>query len=332
MTRRIVAATVLVLSAVALALLFWPQLVGIQRSTPVAQAISFRTVALLGAAALAVVLLVVIAAARRARRFAASLLLVVAVFAGAQTAVLATRGWGGSNASAAGDVTVLVWNTLGDEPGVDAIARLAIAERADIVSLPETSEATATAVAAAMARAGLPMRVHNRYFDRIAKARTTSLLIAERLGRYRLDLSAGSTRTLPSGVWRPVDGTGPVIVAAHPVAPVPGEMSAWRDGLRWIADACASPDVIAAGDLNSTLDHWSGLGRDGGDLGVCRDAARATGAGAMGTWPADLPPALGAPIDHVMAGPAWRIRSFRVIETEDASGSDHRPVVARLTR
>ena len=76
-------------------------------------------------------------------------------------------------------------------------------------------------------------------------------------------------------------------------------MAAWRPGLQWLADRCAGQNVIIAGDLNSTLDHYTGLGIDGGDLGRCHDAARATGDAAVGTWPAILPPLLGAPIDHV---------------------------------
>ena len=50
-------------------------------------------------------------------------------------------------------------------------------------------------------------------------------------------------------------------------------MAAWRQGLQWLADRCAGQNVILAGDLNSTLDHYTGLGADGGDLGRCHDAA-----------------------------------------------------------
>ena len=92
-------------------------------------------------------------------------------------------------------------------------------------------------------------------------------------------------RTLPSLLAVPVEGTGPTIIAAHPVAPVPGEMAAWRQGLRWLADRCAGQNVILAGDLNSTLDHYTGLGTDGGELGRCHDAAKASGDAAAGTWP-----------------------------------------------
>jgi endonuclease/exonuclease/phosphatase (EEP) superfamily protein YafD len=91
--------------------------------------------------------------------------------------------------------------------------------------------------------------------------------------------------------------------------------------------------VILAGDLNSTLDHYTGLDAASdasGGLGGCRDAARVTGNAAVGTWPTNVPPLLGAPIDHVMATPNWDVVGFRVIGSLDGAGSDHRPVVAQL--
>lgn len=330
-------AVALVLLALGLGLLFWPQLLGLQRQPIVAQLIAFRTIALAGGLALALLLLLLALLSRRARRGAAAALVVVLVFAGAQAAVAASRGFGDpAPASTAtqgpSSLTVLVWNTRGDAPGAERIARLALAQGADVVSLPETSEATAARVAVLMRAAGRPMWVHNRYFDTVLKARTTSLLISAKLGRYALDLSAGSTRRLPSGVFRPVNGNGPVFVAVHPVAPVPGEMSAWRQGLQWIADRCTGSNVIAAGDFNSTLDHWAGLGRGGGQLGTCRDGALARGAASLGTWPIRLPIQAGSAIDHVMATPDWTFTGFQVIRTEDNAGSDHRPIVATLQR
>ncbi|KTR93270.1 hypothetical protein NS220_13200, partial [Microbacterium testaceum] len=91
-------------------------------------------------------------------------------------------------------------------------------------------------------------------------------------------------------------------------------------------------DVILAGDLNSTLDHLAGLGRDGGTVGECRDAAAEAGAAAVGTWPVRLPTGLAAPIDHVLVGSAWEVRGFEVRTDFDDAGSDHRPIVATLSR
>jgi endonuclease/exonuclease/phosphatase family metal-dependent hydrolase len=140
---------------------------------------------------------------------------------------------------------------------------------------------------------------------------------------------------LPSVVAVPADGDGPTIVAAHPIAPVPRYMAEWRDGLAWLAERCAGSDVIVAGDLNSTLDHYTGLDAASdasGGIGTCRDAARVSGGAAVGTWPVALPPLLGAPIDHVLATPNWAVSGFRVVTDLDAAGSDHRPIVAHLVR
>jgi endonuclease/exonuclease/phosphatase (EEP) superfamily protein YafD len=331
MLRRLLAAALVLAVAAAAVVAFWPQLLHLERVFGVAQVVSLRAVTAACAAVVAVGLLVIALFARSARRLAASLAVVLLLFVAATGAVLATRGAGDEPVAAAdGDVTVLSWNTLGDAPGAQAIARLALDVGADIVSLPETSSGTARRVAELMAAEGRPMDARSLWYDEIAIARTTSLLISESLGAYERDATVGETRTLPSFVMRPVSGEGPVIVAAHPVAPVPGEMTAWRQGLSWLADRCAEPGVILAGDLNSTLDHYTGLGDGDGDLGRCDDAAQDVGAAAVGTWPAAAPPLLGAPIDHVMSSDGWSTVGFRVVTTLDDAGSDHRPVVAVL--
>ncbi len=332
MFRRILAAAFLLALAVVLVLALWPQLLGLERTPVIAQLVSLRGMAVAVAAALVIVLVCVLALAPEARRFTASAVLLLMVFCAISVAVLATRGFGSGafQTAAPADVVVLSWNTLGDAPGVEAIAQLAVDVDADVVVLPETSAETAVIVQAILAGQGRPMTELHLSLDEISKARTTSILISTELGEYRRDDAPGTTETLPSVLAVPVDGTGPSIIAAHPVAPVPGEMAAWRQGLSWLADRCAGQNVILAGDLNSTLDHYAGLGSDGGALGRCHDAARATGNAAVGTWPTALPQLLGAPIDHVMATPDWEVVGFRVIGSHDGFGSDHRPVVAQL--
>ena len=160
-------------------------------------------------------------------------------------------------------------------------------------------------------------------------AGTAVLLISAELGEYVRDDTVGSTTVLPSIVLRPADGDGPTIIGVHPIAPVPGELANWRADLAWLDEVCTGERVIMAGDLNATADHFTATD-DGPGLGSCVDAALASGAGAVGTWPTRLPPLLGAPIDHVLATPDLEIRGFRVITTRDDAGSDHRPVVARL--
>lgn len=332
MFRRILAAAVLLALAAVLVIAVWPQLLGLERTPVIAQLVSLRAAAVALAAVLVVAFLLVALSSPPLRRFAASAALLLLVFCAVSVAVLATRGFGGGGfqTTAPGDVVVLSWNTLGDAPGAEAIAALAQEVEADVVVLPETSAETADIAAAILSAGGTPMQSLHVSLDDISKARTTAVLISAELGDYRRDDSAGTTDTLPSVLAVPVDGTGPRIVAAHPVAPIPGEMAAWRQGLQWLADRCAGQNVIIAGDLNSTVDHYTGLGTEGGDLGRCHDAARATGDAAVGTWPAILPQLIGAPIDHVMATPDWEVVGFRVIGSQDGAGSDHRPVVAQL--
>ena len=333
MIRRLLAAAVTLALAAVLLVACWPQLFGLQQALGVAQLVSLRGMAALVAILAAVLLTLVALLSPRARRFFAGLAVLLLTFAVVSTGVLAVRGFGGGafQAVADGDLVVLSWNTLGDAPGAEAIAELALEQDADVVALPETSHEAGEAVQALMAASGRPMQLVDLQLDQISKARSTVLLVSTALGEYRRDDTVGTTPTLPSVVAVPVDGSGPTLIAAHPVAPVPGEMENWRAGLDWLADRCAAADenVIVAGDLNSTLDHWAGLGSDAG-LASCDDVARAVGAAALGTWPTLLPPLLGAPIDHVLATNAWQPIGFRVLETHDGAGSDHRPVVAQL--
>jgi len=332
MFRRILSAAVIVALAAVLVVVGWPQLLGLERQPGIAQLVSLRGLAVLVAAALVILFTLMSLLAPRSRRFTGGIAVVLLAFCAVTVAVLATRGLGSPamQTKAPGDIVVLSWNTLGDAPGAEAIAALALEVDADVVVLPETSTETRDIVAAVMDAGGKPMQPLGLSLDQISKARTTSLLISDDLGQYQRDDSAGSTDALPSVVARPADGSGPTFIAAHPVAPVPGEMAAWRSGLTWLSERCTGRDVILAGDLNSTLDHYTGLGTDGGDLGTCHDAARATGNGAVGTWPTTFPILLGAPIDHVMATSDWQIVGFRVIGSHDGDGSDHRPVVAQL--
>jgi endonuclease/exonuclease/phosphatase (EEP) superfamily protein YafD len=332
MFRRILAAALLVALAVVLLLTLWPQLLGLERLPVIAQIVSLRGLAVLIACGLVILFTLISLVNPHSRRFTGSIALVLLVFSVVTVAVLATRGFGNPamQTKAPGDIVVLSWNTLGDAPGAEAIATLAGEVDADVVVLPETSAETAEIVAAILTDSGHPMAAMHLSLDEISKARTTSVLISADLGAYVRDDSAGTTDTLPSLRLVPADGTGPTIIGAHPVAPVPGEMAGWRQGLTWLADRCVGRNVIVAGDLNSTLDHFTGLGSDGGDLGACHDAARATGNAAVGTWPTSFPQLLGAPIDHVLASSDWQIIGFRVIGSADGAGSDHRPVVAQL--
>ena len=331
MIRRLFSALLIAGLVVALLLAGWPQALGAQYLPGVAQLVSLRGIAVLAALAVALLLGLASLVIRRFRPLGMALVTLLLVFSVASTAVLASRGFGGDEGAPSPDaLVVLSWNTYGDSPGARAVADLAEAQDADVITLPETSEVEAQEVAALLATAGRPMAVLNTSFDLYAKTKSTSLLISTGLGEYVIDDSVGNTSNLPIVVAVPADGTGPTIVSAHPTAPVPDLLTDWQADLRYLAALCAGGDMIMAGDFNSTVDHYAGLGVGEADLGHCTDGASAAGAGGVGTWPTSLPPLLGTPIDHVFTTSTWRTVSFAVIESEDDAGSDHRPVVAHL--
>lgn len=309
-------------------LLAWPQAFGAQRAPLIAQLISFRAPLALGLALLAIAAAGV-ALLRQRWAIAAAMALVLGVTAAVNGAVLMHRGADASGELPDGDLTVLVWNTQGGATPPADVADLVLQVGADIVSLPETDARASVEIVRLLAARGVrvtPGTVHsNNAYSWIP----TSVLIADELGEYRADADAGSTPGLPSGVWRPVDGEGPTIVAAHPSPPLPGSMDEWDAGLHWLADTCEAPDTIIAGDLNATVDHLAGLGTDGALIGRCDDAAVAAANGAAGSWPSTAPTWIAAPIDHVLVGSAWVVRGTRIV-TSTGSGSDHRPVVAVL--
>ncbi|MGV8884617.1 MAG: endonuclease/exonuclease/phosphatase family protein [Microbacteriaceae bacterium] len=333
MLSRIFAALVLVAAAVVAFVAAWPQLFGLQTLPGIAHVVSLRGLAIALALLAMVALLLVSLASRTARRFAASLALVFLVFALISAAVVSTRGLGDTAFETKGsnDLTVLTWNTLGDAPGAEGIAQLALDAGADIVVLPETSEEMGDLVAARLASAGAPMASLTLSYDKVSKARSTTVLISDALGKYTFTTDR-TTSVLPTVVARPADGTGPTIIAVHAVAPIPGELGHWRSDLLWLRDACAGKNIIMAGDFNATLDHFAGLGTSSSTIiGDCSDAGLVSHNGAVGTWPTSLPALAGAPIDHVMQTANWRVSGMRVYESYDKYGSDHRPVVVQLS-
>jgi endonuclease/exonuclease/phosphatase (EEP) superfamily protein YafD len=345
MFRRILAAALIIAFAAALLVVAWPQLFELHRVEFAAHAVSLRGAGIGVAMAMLAILLVLSAFVPSFRRLGASLSVLLVAFVAVNGVVLASRGFGGGTSeeppSAAEGLTVLSWNTLGPATDPAEVADLALTHGADIVVLPETIEANAIETALAMREGGSPMWVLTQSFDKISPARSTSLLVSVKLGQYEFDDAAVSTAVLPTVVATPADGTGPTIVAVHAVAPTAGQMNNWRSDLALLSTMCSGENVIMAGDFNSTIDHFSGLGTDGdavanpafssARLGGCTDAAAVTRSAAVGTWPTHLPALLGAPIDHVMVTDNWTVDAFRVIESLDGTGSDHRPIVAWLS-
>ncbi|WP_430645659.1 endonuclease/exonuclease/phosphatase family protein [Agromyces sp. GXS1127] len=337
MLPRILGWAVLLGTAAVAAVLLWPQGFGLQNQWIAAHVVALRGVAAVGAGTLAAIAAIAMLLGP-GRRLLGGIAAILVLFALGNLGVLAVRGLGGGEPAAASEsVTVLSWNTLGEVPDASTIAGLALEQEADVVVLPETTESLGEEIAIAMREGGRPMWVHTQAFDEIAKARSTTILISPDLGDYDVVNDEwpgppGNTNTLPSVVAEPASGEGPRIVAVHAVAPIRWELRNWRSDLDWLAEQCAGDDVIMAGDFNATVDHFAGRGVDGGDLGRCADAATAGGAGGLGTWPTSLPELLGSPIDHVLATPGWSVDAFRVLDALDGAGSDHRPIVATLSK
>lgn len=332
---RLLGILVTVLFAIGAAILTWPAFFRLERVFPITQMVSFRPLVVLAFVAL-FVLALLLAIARPVRGFALSIATVCVIAAVAGALTIVQRGLGTEALPAKGDagVRVMTWNTAGGEAtSAEKIAQTAVTMEADIVALPETTIETGEAVAIAMREMGHPMWAHHTE-QGLWDADSTTLLISPRLGDYAVIDSSrdgtSNTSVVPSAVAMPVDGTGPIIVAAHAVAPRQSAMQDWRDDLQWLADQCAADDVIMAGDFNATVDHMMRMGVGDAHLGRCHDAAVHSGSGAVGTWPTELPALAGSPIDHVMATDAWTAVGSVVLTSMDGTGSDHRPLVVQL--
>lgn len=334
---RLLGILVTVLLAAATAVVVWPQFFRLEQTFPFAQIVAARGVLLVVLLVLALVALLLMLA-RPIRGFAASVLIVALLGAGATGVIGATRGFGASALPAETDtsVRVLTWNTAGEAVSADRIAREILDRGADVVALPETTEAVGERIAIMLREQGHPMWVHHVQFrpdvPNGPQSWQTTVLVSPDLGEYSVIESAedgtSNTGSVPSVVLMPIDGSGPTIVAVHAVAPRMEEMAQWQADLQWIADQCPQGDFILAGDFNATIDHMAPLGVGGGDIGYCRDVASRTGNGAVGTWPSSLPALAGAPIDHVMASPNWTATGSLVLD--DAGGSDHRALIVQL--
>jgi endonuclease/exonuclease/phosphatase (EEP) superfamily protein YafD len=333
MIRRVLLSLVLVAIAAVLLVALWPEPFGLQAAPVIAQVVSLRGLDVVIALAVLVVVGLAALAWRRGRRFLGLVVALLFVFSLANVAILGARGFAGAagTTTSKSAITVLSWNTKGGAPGPDEIAKLALADHADVIALPETTQQTGVAVAGLMKSAGRPMWVLSAAHGYIYASHATTLLISSALGHYEVDPRVGDTSVLSSVVAKPDDTAEPTIIAVHAVSPKPEEMRNWRSDLHYLSTLCTGRNLIMAGDFNSTIDDLRPLStQTGADFGQCRDSGLASSGGAVGTWPTNLPELFGAQIDHVMYGTAWKVVSMKVIGTEDAAGSDHRPILVTL--
>ncbi len=164
-----------------------------------------------------------------------------------------------------------------------------------------------------------------------------------RAASMRLDQTRGPSRSLIASRWPliarddPPDGLhavaatvrtplGPInVVGVHLTRPWPFQHS-WGQisqtmALDAVVEGLEGP-VVVAGDFNSVSS--ARIGKQ-----IQRDIGLRPAPGFPGTWPGDLPSALGITIDQVYASPDLAFVSRRLGRP---TGSDHRPVVTEVTR
>lgn len=283
--------------------------------------VAFRALALTAVAVAAVVVALVVLVLRW-RRTVVVAAVVVAVL-GIAVAVPAvdrtpTMDPAAVPTSAAGSLRVLEWNTGQQDVDDRTIASLVTATDPDLVVLPEYFTTIARGTLAEIAH-----RRHMQVLGSVSSSAT--LLVSRSLGTYRVD----DTGAPPWAgfVAVPSDPTSPRLVVAHLQRPGVSSTALWREHVAWAGRACRV-DSIAVGDFNASVEDLGATRR----LGDCVDSAVALGEHPRGTWPAVLPAALGATIDHVFIGSGWRPVVSSVLAGEDRAGSDHRPVFAVLVR
>jgi len=283
------------------------RLFGLDGATPIAFLMAFTPQA-------AVAALLVAGIAVALRNWAAALVatLAMAVLA----AAVLPRAFGDGDTPPAGSTQVDVLSANVYFGGADAAALMALIEERnpDVVAVQELTPSFARELRAAGIDRRLP-------YSRLAVqpavdgggrgiyARWPLTPNPERLVAAQLELPGGETVR---------------IFNVHPRTPRPGGTGRWRDSLRRLPAATPGPPWILLGDFNATLDHAAM--REVLDRGY-RDAAAATGAGLVFTWPAGkiVPPQV--TIDHVLAGDGIGIAGYGV---EDLAGSDHRAIWASL--
>jgi endonuclease/exonuclease/phosphatase (EEP) superfamily protein YafD len=245
--------------------------------------------------------------------------LVTGVLALALLMMVAPRALGGPSGADGPDgrtIGVLSVNLRIGAAEPDAV--VALARRADVLSLQEIDAASVARLRAAGLDEVMPHAV-----VRLGPGHDGTAVFA------RVPLTG---RPPLRGTWNPLaiavadfDGTQVEFTAIHPPAPVnDARVAAIRSDLR----ALPSPDDtvvrILVGDFNATLDNATL--RDLLDRGY-EDAADAVGAGLKPTWPTAGQARLPVTIDHVLADARCGIASF---SAHELPATDHRAVLARV--
>lgn len=283
------------------------RLFGLERGFPLVGVLAFTPFA----AGLSV--LVLLAAALTRQRVAA---VVSALACVVLVSAVAPRAFGGPSHADGPRLRVLTLNLALGHADPDAV--VALARRADVVSLQEVG---ADALAG-LDRAGIRDVMPHRAATLARTIHGTALYSRTPLQRL----------PQPEGTWNGwtvasthVAGTEIELAAVHPAAPFNGVRTrAWASDYRKLPRATPDGTLrILAGDFNATLDH-AALRRLIGT--GYRDAADEVGAGLHPTFPVGhlVPPIT---LDHVLAD---RRIGVRDVDITRVRRSDHRALLATL--
>ena len=216
-------------------------------------------------------------------------------------------------------IVVYTHNLLWTNQEVDVIAAAIAEAQPDVVVLQEVRRETQRGLLATEALAHMSYTAGEEFEKPLEIALWSrwpirDVTLHSVAGRPRLEAIVQS----PHGEFE--------LHGVHLAAPVDRELSAdWEAGLRDLERVDPGAPALLAGDFNATVDHAqfrSLLGRG------WTDVHDEKGCGLDATWPDR--PGPGFPVlrlDHVLVSPHWDVLG---VEIGDASGSDHRPVVASI--
>ncbi|MGV9562585.1 endonuclease/exonuclease/phosphatase family protein [Streptomyces sp. NPDC003480] len=149
------------------------------------------------------------------------------------------------------------------------------------------------------------------------------------LSRFPLTAAPGVPGTMGMpGAVADVHGHPVRLQLAHPMPPLPGQLSVWRRELGELRAYAASGDgapTILAGDFNASQDHAAF--RRILDAGL-RDGARLSDDARTPSWPARTAPLFGVQIDHVLVSRDFSARSAHFLTLSD---TDHHALVVDVT-
>jgi endonuclease/exonuclease/phosphatase (EEP) superfamily protein YafD len=216
-----------------------------------------------------------------------------------------------SSGTVAGQIKLIQFNAFKRNGDVGRVADWLIAQDPDIVTLQE-------------ARHDLRDLLRKRTTWQVAGSREHVMIFSReaRLGMRRPPLR-GSPLTYVNATYPSESGPFEV-VTTHLDWPIYGTFSAQHAALARLTAQLARQRMILTGDFNST--PWSfALQRTDRALGLRRlDRASWSFPAHLGplNWPAPV-----LPIDHIYAGPGWRVVR---LERGPDLGSDHYPLVIIL--